>query len=307
MVSTLTKHIFFSFLCKPQLTCPHSTADAQDNALRIVLVGKTRSGKSATANTILGKKVFDSRIAPAAVTKTCQKASRNWKGRELLVVDTPGLFDTERTQDKTCKEISRCVLASCPGPHAIVLVLRLDCYTEEEQQTVALVKNLFEKAVMNYMIILFTRRDELGDQSLSDFLKHADVNLRSLLQECGDRCYAISNSRNTEQAEKEAQVQELVDLIDKMVQNNRGAYFPNAAHKGTEVRKRKEEVLKKIYPVHLEIQIPRVEEECAQECKKSMQGKVRKIQVVKMDYEEKLRNVREEVQMISSVIYLRKL
>nr|XP_020770791.1 GTPase IMAP family member 8-like isoform X1 [Odocoileus virginianus texanus] len=218
-----------------ELTCPHSTADAQDNTLRIVLVGKTGSGKSATANTILGEQVFDSRIAPAAVTKTCQNASRKWKGRELLVVDTPGLFDTERTQDKTCKEISRCVLASCPGPHAIVLVLRLGCYTEEEQQTVALVKTLFGKAAMNYMIILFTRRDELGDQSLSDFLKHADVNLRSLLQECGDRHYAISNSGNTEQAEKEAQVQELVDLIDKMVQNNRGAYFPNAAHKGTEL------------------------------------------------------------------------
>ncbi|OWK06546.1 GIMAP7 [Cervus elaphus hippelaphus] len=174
-----------------------------------------------------------------------------------------GLFDTKETQDKTCKEISRCILASCPGPHAIVLVLKLGRYTEEEQKTVALIKNLFGEAAMNYMIILFTGKEDLEDQSLSNFLEGSDGNLGSLLQECGDRCCAFSNSKKTEPAEKEAQVQELVELIDKMVQNNRGAYFSDPIYKDIDQKLRQmEEDLMKSYTDTFNMQIEQVEVEC---------------------------------------------
>ena len=223
------------------------------------------------------------------------EASLKPKGRELLVVDTPGLFDTKETLNTTCREISRCVLASCPGPHAIVLVLRLDRYTQEEQQTVALVKNLFGKAAMKYMIILFTCRDELGDQSLSDFLKDADVNLQSLLQECGEHCCAISNSRNTEQAEKEAQVQELVELIDKMVQNNQGAYFSDPIYKDIDQKLRQQdEHLKKVYADELQNKIKLVEKEYVHKQPAKME---KQIKLLMQKHEERMKNIRGEAEM----------
>lgn len=223
-------------------TCP--------TELRFIMIGKTGTGKSNTANTILQKKLFKAASGGSSVTKKCQLRDAEVFGRSISIVDTPGIYDTNTDESESLKEIVRSIAMIAPGPHAILFVLQVGRCTKEDIDTMTKFLAHFGEQLQNYIIPIFTRYDDWKRDTDDNFENYIDTlpsSAKKFIKEtCKERYIAFDNTLTGNSSER--QVRMLIQTVDEMVIRNSGEYYSDDYIREAQriINKKQEEVLQNL-------------------------------------------------------------
>ena len=252
-------------------------------------------GKSATANTISGGSYFESGNFAQCMTQICKQQKVTRYGHDISIIDTPGIFDTAIDANAVEREIKRCVYLGAPGLHAILFVMEIGRFRQDDLIAIQTFLEYFDNELQNRVIVVFTHGDKLlkNNQTLYDYLQTVPVNLKTFLEICDERVILFNNDFN--ETESKEQVSSILMMIQTLKEANEcycDTMFKIAEKK---IQQREEEILEMVEMEYAEKTEEFKEITKMKIDKDMMQERLVKLEILKGFYEEQLSNVREDV------------
>ncbi|XP_033962094.1 trichohyalin isoform X2 [Pseudochaenichthys georgianus] len=192
--------------------------------VRLVLLGERETGKSSAGNTILGNTSF---FQGGAVTEECVRQQAEVAKRLVTVVDTPGWEGgvAGATPERVKREIVSSVALCPPGPHALLLTLRVDTLVKAAHVKEHL--ELLGEGVWRHTILLFTHGDQLREGvDIEQHIQSGGRDLQWLLEKCRGRYHVIRSVNGGGKGNGDSsEVTELLQKVEKMAAMNRCEAF----------------------------------------------------------------------------------
>ncbi|XP_062324349.1 GTPase IMAP family member 8-like [Osmerus eperlanus] len=192
--------------------------DLKQTELRMLLLGRSNTGKSVAANMILKDAVLDTalpkefgaeRKPTLYVMRQRQMAERN-----LKVIESPG-WDTDSSEQLREHGLSLC----SPGPHVFLLVVPLSSsFSERDRRALEEHMKVLGERVWRYTLVLFTWGYWLGDRAIEQHIQGEGEALQWLVEKCGHRYHVLQNTEDI------ADVTVLIEKIEEMTRRNMGHF-----------------------------------------------------------------------------------
>ncbi|KAK7465142.1 hypothetical protein BaRGS_00037672, partial [Batillaria attramentaria] len=180
---------------------------------RLLILGKTGSGKSTLGNMLLGGKPFETGLG--LVTTTTKTKDSQAQGGRLKVMDTPDICNNQMNLAGQKGEVSKWKQFMSGSNGAILLAIRChENYTAHDYSIYQQMKSLWgDSSFCEQLVVAFTFGDKLVGDS-KELIAKASPELKQILRDANAR-FVVFNNQATP-GEQERTLSKLLSLVDNL-------------------------------------------------------------------------------------------
>ena len=161
-----------------------SLLESKPPSVKILVLGRTGSGKSTLINNILGRKIAPVGHRLSAQTKVVSAYQKEIYGVSVTVCDTPGLGDASGNEEDYMKRIK----ASCGDPDLVIFCQSMDNtrWQTDDENAIKIVTKHLGKEIWDYSMLALTFADKfvanLPENEADDIFKERRSDLEEMFK-----------------------------------------------------------------------------------------------------------------------------